>query len=210
MRDDRIFRLGDFSGFLVSAVAGVAIAPAASAALIDIPLNVGGSDFTVPVPGGGLGLHYSTSSLDFGVVVIQAGNLNGAAMTFTPGALLPVGQSIDGATAFTDAETVLGRCSGKFCDPALTTGLFTSPTSGFLGVKFSQNDGVHFGWLGVTADPDAVQLTVTDLVFNDQPNTAVIIVPEPGSLAILAVGAAAVLAFRRRRQAAKPDVALAA
>jgi hypothetical protein len=227
MRDDRTLGLGNFSGVLMSAVAGVVIAPAASAAVIDIPLNITGSNFGIPSPGGGLGLRYSTATSPglFGTLQTN-GVLNGAAMSFTPGPLLPSGQLIGGGRPFTTSEPVLRQglqfVTGPGCKFAClrftTTGLFTNPTSGFLGVDFAEHDGLHFGWLGVLAHPDTVQLTVTDLVFNDHPRTPVITgqrtdlappppVPEPSSLSILAVGAAAVLAFRRRRQAAKLDVA---
>jgi hypothetical protein len=76
--------------------------------------------------------------------------------------------------------------------------------SGYAGLKFnlSGESGFHYGY-ALLQDPPG-DLTVISITYETQQNLGVVTpaLPEPGSLALLAAGAAGVLALRRRKQAA--------
>ncbi len=68
----------------------------------------------------------------------------------------------------------------------------------YLGVKFDPGDGVHYGWIGV--ERTGTRLATFAWGYETTPGVPIEAgVPEPGSLALLAFGAAA--ALRKRRQA---------
>ena len=71
-----------------------------------------------------------------------------------------------------------------------------SPT--YLGVRFNPGDGIHFGWIGVMRS-----LNVLDAFawgYETTPGVPIAAgVPEPGTLALLAIGVAGVVTKRRRR-----------
>jgi hypothetical protein len=82
---------------------------------------------------------------------------------------------------------------------------------GFAGVRFERSAATsHFAWirLRVTNDADdrPVRITAIDWAYESEPEAAIAAgagaasVPEPGSLALLAGGAASILAWRRRQR----------
>lgn len=110
----------------------------------------------------------------------------------------------------------------RFSSPGTSgsVGQFAPSQTGFAGVKLHLNDGDHFGWIRihVGADTDGFPnlITVKDWAFDCTPGEAIKAgdgtsssasctpgsggsVPEPSSLALLAAGAAGLMAFRKRR-----------
>ena len=81
-------------------------------------------------------------------------------------------------------------------------------TTGFLGLEFMIGTDLHFGWANITVNPDA-SVTLNALGHESVPNAAAHAelpargVPDQGSsLALLATGAAGLLAFRRYQRKA--------
>jgi len=75
--------------------------------------------------------------------------------------------------------------------------------SGFVGLTFQLSGATHYGWVKIH-DNDG-NLTLVRAGYETDPRGAITtpsLVPEPGSLALLAAGAAGVLALRRRKKAA--------
>ena len=74
---------------------------------------------------------------------------------------------------------------------------------GFIGFKFDAGNGTQYGWARVRMDsgPSANTYTLIDYAFADPgENIATGQVPEPGSLGLLALGGAGLLAWRKRRK----------
>lgn len=73
----------------------------------------------------------------------------------------------------------------------------------WIGLRFDPGDGLHYGWVNVVRDPDGTDpYALEALAWGYETEVGVPIaagIPEPGSLAVLAVGVAALASRRRRR-----------
>jgi len=87
---------------------------------------------------------------------------------------------------------------------------------GFIGLRFSFDGGVnrHYGWADITVNPD-FSITLHGFAFESCANESIHVgstsggatccaapIPEPHSAALVALGAAGLLAYRRRRKTA--------
>ncbi|MCC6353799.1 MAG: PEP-CTERM sorting domain-containing protein [Verrucomicrobiae bacterium] len=76
--------------------------------------------------------------------------------------------------------------------------------TGYFGFKFSNASGTHYGWGQVNIDGSSAGsgYTILNAYYNDTPDAPITVapIPEPSHVAILALGAAGVAAWRRRRR----------
>ncbi|HEY6986850.1 MAG TPA: PEP-CTERM sorting domain-containing protein, partial [Bryobacteraceae bacterium] len=74
-------------------------------------------------------------------------------------------------------------------------------TFAFVGFRFNAADGVHFGWVRLAVNAGLIDFD--SAAYETTPNTAILAgaVPEPGTMALLALGAAGILGtvIKRRR-----------
>jgi hypothetical protein len=97
-------------------------------------------------------------------------------------------------------------------DSFLADGPFLGASNKFVGLQFEiPGSGTHYGWVRVTVLDD-LRLKIHDWAYESTPDQSIVAgagippLPEPGSLAMLALGAAGALALLRHRKQAVPPV----
>lgn len=82
----------------------------------------------------------------------------------------------------------------------------------FMGVEFDLSGNTHYGWVDVMWNPNATRFDAYAWGYETDPDTPIRagdtgdVIPEPGTLAMFAMGAlAAAVALRRRKKAAGPE-----
>ena len=83
-------------------------------------------------------------------------------------------------------------------------GNFLGQSGKYLGVEFQIAGQTHYGWVQIDVNDEANEATINGYAYEDVAGAAIHAgtVPEPGSLAMLAIGAAGIAARRRRKAAA--------
>jgi hypothetical protein len=82
--------------------------------------------------------------------------------------------------------------------------------TGYLGFEFGSKGKDYFGWAKVSASLFAKSAHVTECAYNTVPGQGIVAgedsaVPEPGTLLLLALGAAGLMALRKRKLSAVSD-----
>jgi len=120
---------------------------------------------------------------------------------------LPVGTPIDALGNFIFAVNPLAYAA-RFSSGSSTYGTFANAGEKFLGLVFvDANNQTHYGWarFNVIADPTMPEVRgqLIDYAYEDLADTGIEAgaAPEPGSLSMLALGAAGLAAWRSRRKA---------
>lgn len=143
--------------------------------------------------------------------VFLGGNYQGVYVNFFPGKVVGFFSGFGyvsalGPGSIVDAATTSG---GPFQASMAYGGNnpnaeFNDVEGAFIGLAFPINATTHYGWVRVDVDNAAGTFNIVDWAYEDQPGVGITTpaVPEPGTLGLLAAGAAGLAALRRRRSAA--------
>lgn len=141
----------------------------------------------------------------------------GSAATYRYGSAFSLGTTIGptpptGTAYSTALQTIMGSVyngvpyGGFAYNGAPGTGSVSAGNLSYAGFSFVSGGNTYYGWLRMSAN--AGNMTFVSAAYNNTPGATIAAgataVPEPGTLAGLAMGAAALggVAWRRRRQAA--------
>ncbi len=140
----------------------------------------------------------STSALNFFNAALPAGTVPASGSYVV---------SVVGQVASLAAGTVVGATTPLFGSGQATTTAATSPwvlnATNYFGFRFSGDDGLlHYGYGTMIIGGSLQTRTVGSLFYESAPNTAITVVPEPSTYALMLMGALGVVgAAMRRRQA---------
>ncbi len=135
--------------------------------------------------------------------------------------------ALNGDVLMSDAENVTAMAAGVIVGPAASMwgpgsllaldqyfgdppvyineqGEWDNGLTAFAGFRFLNASGVHYGWVRLLVEETSNQITIFDYAYEDTPDTAIAAgagaaaVPEPGTMALVLIGACGLAARRRR------------
>lgn len=135
-------------------------------------------------------------------------NYQGATVNYFPGKVVGFNAVFSYASALAEGDLIdsTATAGGPF---AVSLAYSSNPNSefdnadgAFIGLEFPINAVSHFGWIRVTIDNTAGTFVVNDWAYESTPGAGITAgeVPEPGTLGLLAAGAAGLATMRKRRR----------
>ncbi len=167
--------------------ASFSITGAGSSASLDINGD-STNDFTFSISVGNGRTFMSVLPLGINAVAGSAGLV----AMYTPGDL------IDATAPFVTGSNDLASFKSGYIGNWASDG-----TPGYMGLSFDLSGSTYYGWARAGTDFSTTTLTVYDWAYNDQAGAGLEAgIPEPTTLGLFCLGAAGVLALRRRKRQA--------
>lgn len=145
--------------------------------------------------------------------VFGGGNYQGATVIFGPGKLVGFQPGLAYVSALTAGAPINAGTLGPTFFGSMAYGAvnpnaqFNNATDAFVGLSFPAGGNTYYGWLRVDVNNAAGTLLVKDWAYESTAGAGIAagagIVPEPGTLGLLAAGSAGVAMLRRRKRQAQ-------
>ncbi len=151
----------------------------------------------------------ATPDVQLNNYVFFGGNYQGLTVNYFPGQVVGFNNGLAYVSALSAGDTIDASTVGPSFFGSMAYGAtnpnaeFNNVTDAFIGLSFPIAGQTHFGWIRVDVDNAAGTFLVKDWAYEDVPGAGIAagVVPEPGTLGLLAAGSAGLLAMRRRRAA---------
>lgn len=135
------------------------------------------------------------------------GPYQGASISYGPGQLVGFNNGLAYVLALAEGDLIDATTVGPGFFGALAYGSypnseFDSATDAYIGFSFPSGPNLFYAWMRVSIDNAAGTFIIHDWAFETEQGKGIHAgqVPEPGTLGLLAAGAAGVSALRRRRK----------
>jgi hypothetical protein len=170
-----------------------------------LDLNNDGTDFNIRFDGGGSGGSVNKPFVDARISQGLSGTgfvLGGLGADTNGVPVTPAGTAIGAAYASSFPGENTGYLYQDYNNNTVGNWSDTSVTDGYVGLELVNGIADSYGWVQLIFNPTAAtpSLTVVDYAYETSPNTDIITgVPEPTTLALAGVGAAALLLRKRKK-----------
>jgi hypothetical protein len=115
-------------------------------------------------------------------------------------ASLSAGTTVDGLLTFLDAGFKVHASYWEGPYYGWLQSHFAAGEVAYMGVRFSDLDGYHYGWIGVIRNIDSLAFDAFAWGYETEPGVPIVAgIPAPGTLAALAFGAAVTRRGRKRK-----------
>ncbi len=142
------------------------------------------------------GTQFNASSLNGNKFAVTGSSSFGSVAKLAPGVSV-VGPTLNFATQF-------GTLASNLQSPATPFGQWNGlPASGDVGLSIVRSGNTYYGWANIVVNSDYT-VTLKAFGFNETPDASQLAgdaTPEPSSIVLLALGAAGIAAYRRKKVA---------
>ena len=158
-------------------------------ASLDIDFDGGGAEFNI----------FFSTATDQVNVQAETASASWRGTTSTASAL-DNGAEVNTGANWGRRTTGNGGNLAYYWSSAWTGGDFIGTSDKYIGVKFDIGGDTLYGWIQVQVPADSTSATITGYAYNDVDDGSITAgqVPEPASLALLALGAAGIAAWRKK------------
>jgi len=179
--------------------------PVFSPGSVDLDMNVDGvMDFSIGILDPDYSLDRYSVSCNGLNAVARGGQYGSSIIPFSAGAMFDASKTWLSDGPYQDSNALIVWML-LLDDGQAGVGPWAGMT-GYMGVQFEADDGMHYGWAYMTVYDEYPGMTVHSWAYESTPGEGIAAgaVPEPASVVLALLGAMSVWVLRRQNRASKP------